>query len=64
MSHYLIIRLEDRQMAKTLADSLITNYMWLNNYHIGNGGEVYYNASNVCEDISEVTLLTPTEEED
>lgn len=63
MSHYLVIRLEDGAMARTLADSLIKNYMWLNGYHIGTGEEVYYAASNVAEDVSEVTVLTGTEDE-
>jgi uncharacterized protein involved in tolerance to divalent cations len=64
MSHYLVIRLETEQIAQNLAESLIKNYMWLNGYHLGNGEDIYYNANNICEDISEVTLILKTEDEE
>lgn len=62
--HYLVLRLEDAAMATLMAESMIKNYMWLNDFSIGTGEDIYYNASNICEDTSEVTLVLRKETED
>lgn len=64
MSHYLVIRVEDKETADTLAETIRLSFIAFRNYEIGLPEDVYYNASNVCEDITRVSVLIKKEDED
>lgn len=62
--HYLVIRVDGKDTALQLAEAIRYHFMAFRPYEIGSPEDVYYNASNVCEDISNVTVLLEKEEED
>ena len=61
--HYLVIRLEDEIVARNVANLVKKSFFGLTLVN-GTSEDIYYNVSNVCEDMSNITLLLERDFED